>query len=526
MRQRITITATLLLVLAGCDPDRGVLTPAEPRLTKQASTTLPANGTDTLDDTQAFRDALALANVVNVPAGTYYISDQITLDSNNHLIGAGEAQTKIIQRKYGYNFFYAAHATNVRVEGLRFEAPADSVVNFQVALRADNSSGVYFYNNRAINVGLIRIHNVGTPAEPNSMADRSSIVRIEGNAGVGPGRGAKTHGIAVAFSDDVRIMGNYVDYYNHGIAVWGGQADPSKTQPTDPPYTSTRWTTNVTIANNVVRESETGIVTMNTEGAFIHYNRVESCTDVCLDAEGGKDITFSQNTGIDAANGVLATFFRADNIVFDGNTVYQHGRYEANHENVTKLWNTMFGQNNGGSAVGKADEHRIFVRNNKFYYRDTATPQAQGTFGVVAKHATARFEFTGNNAENTRLDLAPDRSGHALVSNNYLLFTRPTGSAGQNAIYAGNSWDDVALFDLTVTNNTIESTVAQSAPAIWVPQWAPQPIASTVCGNTAISFPKLLHVNNQNANHVYYLGASEQASTPSVSGGTVVPITC
>lgn len=171
-RQRITIAATFLLVLAGCDSDRGLVGPGEPRLTKQASTTLVANGTDTLDDTDAFKAALALANVVNVPAGTYYINDQITLESNNHLVGAGEAQTKIIQRKYGYNLFYAAHATNIRVEGLRFEAPADSVVNFQVGLRADNSSGVYFYNNRAINLGLIRIHNVGAPAQPNSMADR------------------------------------------------------------------------------------------------------------------------------------------------------------------------------------------------------------------------------------------------------------------------------------------------------------------------------------------------------------------
>lgn len=124
-------------------------------------------------------------------------------------------------------------------------------------------------------------------------------------------------------SEFVFVYGNSFEGYRHGITLWGGESNQRKERFRLDHFGIQKV---VIASNRVSNMSAGGIWTSRCKDIYVVRNQVLMCGDVGLDAEGSKNITFSENFVLDCKNGALAVFFSAEAVRFTRNLVVSSAR--------------------------------------------------------------------------------------------------------------------------------------------------------------------------------------------------------
>lgn len=130
-------------------------------------------------------------------------------------------------------------------------------------------------------------------------------------------------GIQIVFSTNGKVTNNKVtNSVKHGIQWWGGDSDRRKER------NRTLGVSDIIITGNLVTNSgEAGIWGGQGLRISVSNNTIDTCGDVCLDFEGGRDCVGDTNNIHNGKNGGMTTFYEAQNIEFSYNTVVQDAGY-------------------------------------------------------------------------------------------------------------------------------------------------------------------------------------------------------
>lgn len=122
----------------------------------------------------------------------------------------------------------------------------------------------------------------------------------------------------IEYATDWRVEDAFYDHVPHGVEWWGGNAAFDA----DGKPGAERKCQRFHVRNVTVRDATLGGIwgAMGQDGV-VEGCTVQRCGDVGLDAEGCRNVRFTNCTASDARNGGLATFFNSDGIVFENCTV-------------------------------------------------------------------------------------------------------------------------------------------------------------------------------------------------------------
>ena len=456
---RHLLALTTLAAVAACADSPGEPTsalPGRPHLDTRVATaeigTAPYTASNG-DWTAALQLAVNSARTVHVPTGTYPVSGSVTLPAGTRVYGDG-AGSKLVQDAAASVFVAtgssAAFVDSLTVDHLGFQGPRSTY-----ALDVRTARHVWFTDNSATTLGLLHVSthlpiNVwdGT-ADPaataglTSESQLSSDIKVQRNHGTGDyvlGAGNGTSGaIFIQYAADVVVSGDTLSNYAHGIEWWGGDADPSRGGvPANP-----RWLRRLSATGNSVTNVEGGIWGGMGSSVTVSGNFVQNCADVCLDDEGGVDVSFISNQARNAGTAVLSVFNYSRRVTFSGNDVQSDG----------VLGTSLFWSSNVQQLT---DSVTITLQNNSLTYTG-----ATGV-GRIGKAPASLMKVQGNTISNAIVALDPGNNGGGdQVLGNHVSLDRSTG--GAPAISIGHNYGawGASGYLAQVNGNRITSSVAQ-----------------------------------------------------------------
>lgn len=510
MKNRYILCAAALLGGAACADQPTaprVSTPDSPRPVKsvyQVSVSDPAFGAvanDGLSDRQAFQAAVNTAQVVHVPAGTYHFEGPVVLPSDTRLYGTGAASvlTATGTSTSAILFAHTAETANSNTD----------VVVEHLAFQRGTGAAAFAFHTRFGQ--RIRLSDAWVTEMGIAKLDNSTYVEILRSRGAG-GSVRPLQAIDIDHSRHVTVRHDTISNYQHGIQWWGGFAAPS-----DSRYQAGVFGTgNVLIEyNRIFNVDGGGIWGGMGEHITVRGNHVEYCRDVCLDAEGGTDILFEQNTAKHAGTTALAVYHGATDVRFVGNHVEQKG-YDADYGDplpcmTWPVGRVMFAMLRDCNLLYEPNEQVVTLDGNTFVYTGPVNPANPAVaVGELRKYSSKWTGVIRNQMTNTVVDMAGNNNGSVDVSENTLSFTRSTG--GRPAVFVGSTHrgGTYSPGEAVVMNNTVTSSVAQGSGAaikVWQWAWAPWIIGNTIRNNvlTNSGFAWNVEFQNDNAAHQWYI---------------------
>ena len=425
------------------------------------------------DVTQALSAALAAKRFLYLPAGTYSVSDSLTVPKSAILWGDGAA-TILRKQNPRMGAFLTASGTNAEyvggneVTGIRFVGLPGQGENIeQHALRFVKVNGLLVRRCSTRDCGLLLTEtNKKTYGEVTSEADLSKKVRVAFNDIEGsPEHPSPSTGIELRYTTDAIAYRNTVHGFAHGIMWWGGDSNFS----VNGAMTNPRWSRRIVIAGNTVSHvGGGGIWGSMGQNVTIKNNSVKTCGDVGVDLEGCFKSVADSNTVADAHNGGLSSFFGTSNVTFSRNSVTT-SRPEWP---LFRLYN---------SSVDPKNVRNVVLRGNQF--------RSISGVGIVDDHnGPGQLTFIGNTFTNVCLDITHRGTGMNVagptITDNTLTFTTdvPAAFTAVNVLY---------LFgDTTVSRNTIRYRGAAQAnkTGIQVQKEPGERGKLTIAENTIIGF--------------------------------------
>jgi hypothetical protein len=271
----------------------------------------------------------------------------------------------------------------------------------------------------------------------------SNNILIENNYCVGDGvkgrGGLGLSGIMVSFSNNVRIIGNDISGYVHGITYWGGNANTSDGPSPNGFITNERKCKDIAILGNTIRNIDMGGIWGSMgERVAVTGNTVFECGDVGIDFEGSFFCTASGNVVANCITACLCTCYDNRGIMFSGNSCVQ---------------------NADGSGIAYIQNLRGTDTNLDISFVGNTFTARQGISMVVSEGAQ-HVLFEGNTLHNVRVDFQNDRRLHfvqVVVGNS--LFFDTVAKSSVDAIRVG-TLDKAGK--AIVSNNCITTTVSQS----------------------------------------------------------------
>lgn len=508
MRTRVVLAA-VVAVLAGCSDAAGPLVPAPtegPRLSLRPGrvSVLQYSGSVSNGDWRpAIEQAAANAGTVEFPAGnTYTLKSTVQVPDGTRFVGGGATSLVSVDAAVRVAFEGVGSAADFKedviVDSLGF---AGTGAQQQVALRVVNGRRIRFRWNHLTRMGLIE-----TDVADRATATKASLtsdVEVTGNQGDGmrqlfPPASPALWGVYFNYTDSTTVSNNQLHNYLIGIQWWGGDAKleraPSNELPhaKNMPHGLPTHAEDMTITGNTVTNTEAGIWGSMGRNIKVNKNRVEVCVDVCLDAEGGSNIHFQENRAYYAGQTVLGVYDYAKDILFDWNEVIQDGRHwPAYGDWPAHDGETLFASYN---VEQRPEQISIRLQNNWFHYTGSSG------VGRLWKSASDYFLLANSGAMNkVVVDMLGNNNGYVEIAGNSIdLGNRSTGSLP--AIAVGRNHNKSTW----IAGNTITSTVAQSAPAIYGYQdqyyYA---VTTNLQGNTINGFSNAVKVEAYNSSHTF-----------------------
>lgn len=451
------------------------------------TTTLVPRGA--ADVTAEIRRALRAprACALYFPPGTYTVSDSIHVPSNRQLLG--DSGRSVIRQTVPFRSVFHLQARegvrNVRVNGLAFEAAALTTEFNEIP--CEQAYAVCMVG--ATDVRVTRLVAEGMGIAALYFGPRTARIAISHNQGVGHAAATIFSGIHINRSWDVTVEHNDLRHYAHPIMWWGGDARVEYGHATG----------NLRIRNNHVRSGWEAIFGSNGTDIWVEGNDVAYCSDVCLDAEGSRNVTFRGNTARFATVAVLASYYRSENLLFEGNYVEQDGRHWGSVDELDgrRLFHLV---RSPEAPVGGVS---VTLRGNRFRFTGEG-------LGYLTKMQSSLLRIEGNTFEDVVVAMAYESpaghgSGRVEVVNNGFSFSRSTG--GEPAVYVGRNHERRGAAGrasgLEITGNQIRTACREEAPAILVEQTNTVPVVTSVAGNTLTNF-------GENAVRVLGSGASHR----------------
>lgn len=436
--------------------------------------------------------------------GNFKICSPIDINKSNiRITGGGTALVR--QMTIGQHVFSAIGSTstfltNITIDSLNFRGEEYEQAGVEEAFRVEamalfarHVNGITFRHNNVTYLGLFESdHNSGKPYTQYGKPEQSSNIVITDNTGIG----RSSHfpyisGVIIGYARDAVVARNQLSNYWHGIMWWGGKADPisGDGEPQNP-----RHARNIRIETNNVSVVEGGIWgSMGDSITITQWNHVETCYDLCLDAEGSNNVVFEQATAKFARFAVLAVFDHSKNIIFRDIAVEQDGRRIDG-----AVWNGMF--RTSGPTTGKGVS--IDLHNNRMVYTGNGV-------GMVTKGPSENFRFNANRLTNTVIGLSADRNGAISIENNLLELDRqtrfydggtdsivPAIRVAHNYLENGDPMELISIpYELTIVGNRILSPSVQTKPGIMVEEPNHPDVDALISLNSVQGFPKSLSLS-------------------------------
>ncbi|MEW5927251.1 MAG: right-handed parallel beta-helix repeat-containing protein [Gemmatimonadota bacterium] len=451
----------------------------------------------------AIEKAMTDAGTVVFPAGaTYTLKSTVSVLDGTRFVGEGATSVISVDGAVRAAFVGVGSAADfkedVTVDSLAF---AGTGAQQQVALSIVNGRRIKFRWNNLTKIGLIE-----TDVADRATATKSTLtsdVEVTGNHGDGmrqlfPPASPALWGVYFNYTDSTTVSDNTLHNYLIGIQWWGGDAKheriPNAQNPEgkNMPHGLPTFAEDMTITGNTVTNTEAGIWGSMGRNIKVSKNRVEVCVDVCLDAEGGSNIHFQENRAYNAGQTVLGVYDYAKDILFDWNEVIQDGRYWPEYG----AWPAHYGETLFASYNVEQRPEQISIRlqNNWFHYTGGSG------VGRIWKSASDYFLLANSGAMNkVVVDMLGNNNGYVEITGNPIdLGNRSTGSLP--AIAVGRNHNESAW----IGGNTITSTVAQSAPAIYAyqDQWYTT-LTTNLDRNTITGFSNAVKVEAHNSSHTF-----------------------
>ena len=483
-----------------------------------------ATGADQTNDHPALQalinDARGYANIY-FPSGTYHVDDRILVRrSNLRLWGnigvEGTPNSRLFARfrdslsiidieAHNHEWDPSARLKNVTVERLFFQGTGQT---WAFGVLVVSSDSVNVRRNRARNIGLAS--GVAAGGEPtrnlrieHNLVDNDPSYLKPGTFGVLLNQG----------TDTATVRDNEIYWVSSGIQWWGGGADPKEIETYDP--LRRKRAKNLTIHDNVVKYVSAGIWGGNGDSIKVTDNYVQSCQDVCLDAEGSNNVLFEGNTAKYAGQSVLASFYFSTGVVFRNNTVEQDG---TQHDvpaigGARAPWQGMF------ALLGhNQDQDSITTRlvGNRFIF----TPAGPGV-GRLYKESSRFMAVDSNTMSNTVIEMAYNNNGVVQVTGNTMTFSRSTDTFPAIMVGSNHNAPGLPAGSAYITGNVVRSSVLQSGQGIEAWQWAWGPAVRTYIENNQVSgFATSILYRNDNYEHVWRITGNWYDGRIARSGNT------
>ncbi len=349
----------------------------------------------------------------------------ITLQSGDTVQCDGPSAPLTLDYQPNGPFMVASSASQITLQGCTATALRGQNANLFLVLRAVN--GATITQNETNNLRLLAIGSTA-PAVQNSQyrnvtdSNSSHNITVTGNVANGSPGGAGP-GIGVAYARHVQIANNTLSDVGPGsIQWWGGDACfagcASEGGKGDGAPENERKVQDLVISGNTVRHG--AIWGSMGERIVVSHNIIDTCTDVCLDAEGSNDVTFLDNTVKDGPNGAVGTFSYNRNVSITGNTIISSSKAYP----LLRIYNP---------SQNPANNKNLLVTRNHFRCLDHDICQADSAMGPFDHEV-----FSNNEFHNVKLSLNTNNLHDVEVRGNRFLFDVPS-SVRFDAISVGGT---------------------------------------------------------------------------------------
>lgn len=466
-----------------------------------------AKGDGTTDDTDAIRTAIEnnAGNTILFPAGTWLITESITIPEDTHLAGVGDGSLIIFDPAEDPDYaccFTITDGGNVSITDIAYRSTqALNHLRFLLRTAGTKCHDITIRRVHAIDHTILWAGNYGERSDTHNhgyvisdcKADNWRQWRDNGERNI-------TTAVIELFNVDDFLVTNCAmvneSYEACGIQWWGGPQDNTADYTSD----GGTWCHNGVIANNIVKHTMWSPIWGSHGAQMIIANNVMSdCSDVCLSIEAAVDMVIIGNHLSESNNGLVSFANSLRRVRFTGNTCIQSGAWGRSTENNQTPRQRFrifirWGCNQREKAIPTIDQ--LDITNNTIAYLGAIDNTNGVNAGVMELGGFAgQINFSGNTVINCVLNLFTrwltgewglgDQNrnlwpGPWTVTNNHFTFddadqrlavstgTTPSGydtehfNLRQSVIYCSNPFNYCGIIQGNIISSDVYATAANA----------------------------------------------------------------
>ncbi|MEH6865766.1 right-handed parallel beta-helix repeat-containing protein [Priestia megaterium] len=421
---------------------------------------------------RALSEAKKLGRGVVILEDKQYIvsfKDQ-NISSNVTLLAGGE-KSEITSTVNG-SLFKANGQKNIKIKGIKFNGRD----NNSVVLQTNTINGLEISDCEIQGMRLLKTE-LPTGINYSNMTEDflNKNINIRRNIGVGSDKKLPGAFIDLRYVENVKVLGNNITNYQHGIEWWGGDANPSKNGALNNP----RWANNISITKNTIDEIGLGGIwgSMGRNIRITNKNRVTNCGDVGIDVEGTISAKILNNYVKNCKNGCITTFFQNQNITISKNVIES----DVDKQYLFKIYNSS----------NKDNDSITFIDNKLSHVGDG--------IGYAGGEQVKSIDFLNNSLKNVAINFYSVNYEKIDIKDNNILFNQLYSNEFNAVFVKGLIKNGIA----TIERNKIVSDVLQPVNSRGVHVILNDYNSSTkavIRNNEIRGFPTDIEVNSNSAN--------------------------
>jgi hypothetical protein len=324
------------------------------------------------------------------------------LNSNTQVRGAGQQAVQTVNLNSPW--INASNLSALTFDNLWVNNTYSGAGQNAVILICKACNGITMTNNHASGIGLI---TTSTTAENYSLVNAANISRnvtlsdnvLDGNASLNSGHGNNVVLANLSYVQHVVATNNATYNALFNVEWWGGNAAVEGLKLSNP-----RWSSDIVIHGGIARNVRAGFWGGMGENITVSGVKVDTCSDVGIDAEGSFRVVFSDFTVHNCVRGGLAVFFLSQQVEFGPGTVTSDSASDA------LLWAH-------NSTANPTRASNVLIHDTTFVCND---PSALCN---LYADPIGSFRFEGNTITNAVLTFVQSNNSGYDVSGNIFTYT-------------------------------------------------------------------------------------------------------